>query len=166
MKKIILFALSCIALSNAWSQTDSIRAPYLKVPVYPPVKLLMADSASYFTKDMLPKKKPVMLVVFNPECDHCQHETEEILKNIDQFKDVQIVMATTAELRMMRAFIERYDLGKYDNIVVGYDPNLFLITFFQMHNLPFLAFYNKNKDLISVFEGSMPIDKVVAELKK
>ena len=35
-----------------------------------------------------------MLMVFSPDCEHCQHETEEIIKNIDQFKKYQIVMAT------------------------------------------------------------------------
>lgn len=166
MKKILVVALTLIVCTGAWSQNDTIQPPYLKVPVFPPVKLLLADSASYFTKDMLPKKKAILLVVFNPECDHCQHETEEILKNIDQFKDVQIVMSTNAEFRLMRDFIDHYNLNDYKNIVVGHDTNFFLITFFQMRNLPFLGFYNEKKELISVFEGSMPVEKVLAELKK
>lgn len=166
MKKFFAFAVALILFSNAWSQTEPVQPPYLKVPIFPPVKLLLADSTSYFSKDMLPKKKPVFLVVFNPECDHCQHETEDILKNIDRFKDIQIVMATSAEFGLMKNFIEHYNLADYKNIVVGYDRNFFLITFFQMHNMPFLGFYNEKKELISVFEGSMSVDKVLEELKK
>lgn len=165
MKRIFQLLIVLFVSLRASAQADSL-APYKRFPAYPPVKLLMADSSSYFTKDMLPKKTPVFLIVFNPECDHCQHETEEILKNIDRFKNIRIVMATMAELRLMKDFIQHYNLGEYENITVGRDTNYFLMTFFHMHNMPFLAFYNRKKELISVFEGSMPVEKVLEELKK
>lgn len=144
------------------AQNDTILAPYQKFPAYPPVKLLLPDSSSYFAKTDLPKKMPVLLVLFNPMCEHCQHETEEIIKHIDQFKDIQIVMATTMPFDTMMAFREKYQLAKYKNIVVGQDTHYFLFSFYVVHNMPFLAFYNRKKELISVFEGSLPIEKVLA----
>ncbi len=165
MKKTLAFLTILICLSvSTRAQTDTLP-PYKKFPIFPPVKLMLADS-SFFTKDMLPRKTPVLLIVFNPQCDHCQHETEEILKSIDRFKDIQIVMSTSAEFSQMKDFIEHYNLASQKNIVVGSDPGFFLNTFYRMHNMPFLAFYNKKKELISVFEGSMPINKVLEELEK
>ncbi len=64
----------------------------------------MPDSTSYFTKEDLPKKSAVMLMLFNPQCDHCQHETEEIIKNIDRFKNIQIVMTTSMPFDAMKEF--------------------------------------------------------------
>jgi thioredoxin-related protein len=148
------------------AQTDTIQPPYKRFPTYPPVKLLMPDSTSFFSKVDLPKKMAVLLMMFNPGCDHCQHETEAIIQHIDQFKNVQIVMATTMPLADMKGFIEKYKLSNYKNIVVTQDTHYFLPSFYVMRSLPFLAFYNKNKQLISTFEGSMPIEKVIAELKK
>jgi thioredoxin-related protein len=126
----------------------------------------MPDSASYFTKDDLPKKSAVMLMLFNPQCDHCQHETEEIIKHIDQFKGIQIVMTTSMLFDSMMTFREKYKLADFKNIVVAQDTHFFLPSYFMIRNLPFLAFYNKKKELISVFEGSMPIEKALEELKK
>lgn len=166
MKKIISLVLALIVLSRAWSQTDSVQAPYLKNPIFPPVKLLMCDSVSYFVKDSLPKKKAVMLMLFNPECSHCRHETEELIQNIDKFKDIEIVMATMMPFEQMKAFRDEYKLTNYKNIVVGRDEQYFLFTFYTLRNLPYLAFYNAKKDLISVHEGSMPIEEVLKELKK
>ena len=50
-------------------------------------------------------------MMFNPQCEHCQHETEELIKNIDKFKNIQIVMATSMPFDSMLVFRERYQLG-------------------------------------------------------
>ncbi len=166
MKRIVGVVLCLFAVSVTFAQTDSILPPYKKVPIYPPVKLLLPDSASYFTKEDLPKKSAVLLMLFNPDCSHCRHETEEIIKHIDEFKDVQIVMATMMPYRQMMAFREEFRLADYKNIVVGCDENYFLSTFYMIRNLPYLAFYDRKRALISVYEGSMPIEKVIAVFKK
>ena len=107
-----------------------------------------------------------MIMFFSPDCEHCQHEMEEILKQIDDFSKVQIVLATTLPMDRLKEFYEKYDLKRFDNIVAGKDANYFLPGFFAIHNLPFLAFYNKKKELISVFEGNLAIPKVLSELEK
>jgi len=155
----LLLAFYCPA------QADSLKAPYEKVPVFPPVRLTLADKTT-FTKKDLPAKKPVMLMVFSPDCDHCQHETEEMMKHMDWFSNATIVMATMMSLEAMTAFAEKYKLGDHTNIIVGRDSEYFLSHFYQIRNLPFLAFYDKKGRLISVSRGTMPVDKVVAELKK
>ncbi|MEO7922141.1 MAG: thioredoxin [Chitinophagaceae bacterium] len=165
MKKyLLIIGLVTVTLAG-YSQVDSIQAPYKKFPFFPPMKLLLPDSSTYYTKDDLPKKKPVMLMLFNPQCEHCQHETEELVRNIDQFKDIHIVLSTSMLFDSMMSFREKYKLAQFDNIVVGYDPGFFLITYYMLHNMPFLAFYNKKKELISVFEGSLPIPAILEVFK-
>lgn len=148
------------------AQSDSTKAPYLRFPNFPPVKLLLPDSTSYFTKNDLPKKSAVMMMLFNPQCEHCQNETEAITKNIDKFKGIQIVMATFMPFDSMMAFREKYKLAQFENITIAWDAHYFLPTYYMISNLPFLAFYNKKKELISVFEGSMSIENMLKELKK
>jgi hypothetical protein len=70
-------------------------------------------------------------------------------------------MVTSMPFDSMRVFREKYKLAAFDNIVVAQDPNYFLITYYMLHNLPFLAFYNRKKELISVFEGSLGIEEVL-----
>lgn len=150
-----------------FTQNDSIpEAPYKRFPTPPPFKLLLTDSSTHFTKDDLAKKKAVMIMLFSPDCEHCQHETEEIIKHIDDFEKVQIIMCTMLPFDKMAAFYNKYDLRRFDNIVMGKDMNYMLPAFYNVRNLPFLAFYNKKKELISVFEGSLPIEKVIEEIRK
>jgi len=160
MKRYFLLITVLLVTTHSYSQNDPTIPPYKRFPTYPPVKILLADS-SYFGKDDLTKKSSVMLMLFSPQCNHCQHETEEILNNIDRFKKIQIVMATMQPFDSMTAFIQKYELDKYDNIIVGRDVQYFLSTFFMIRNLPFLAFYNRKKELISVFEGALPIPQVL-----
>ena len=104
-------------------------------------------------------------MMFNPECTHCQHETEEMVKNIDGFKNIFIVMATARPLDSMRKFTEKYKLAGFKNIVVGQDTHYFLFSYFQNRIMPFNAFYDKKQQLISVFEGPAAIHSIQAVFK-
>jgi thiol-disulfide isomerase/thioredoxin len=162
---ILLSAVLGLASLEAAAQDSTIKAPYEKFTDFPPVKLLLPDSTT-FTREDLPKKKPVLVMLFSPMCEHCKHETVELLKNIDKLEDVEILMVTSNPFDSMRVFVDRFGLANYKNIVVTYDPQFFLITYFQLHNLPFLAFYDKRKKFMSIFEGNMPMDKVIETFKK
>jgi thioredoxin-related protein len=166
MKKSCLLAICTLLAITLFSQTDSTLPPYKRFPSFPPVRLLNTDSSSFFTKTDLDKKASALLILFNPQCEHCQQETAAIIKHIDKFRHIQIVMATYAPFDSMMAFRERYQLANYKNIVVAQDTHYFLTSFFTIHSLPFLAFYNRKKELITVFEGSMPIEKVLAIFEK
>lgn len=167
MKKIGLSLLVLLSFIMVRSQENPAQdPPYKKHPFYPPVRLLLPDSTSWYSKEDLPKKIPVMLILFNPKCEHCQHETEELTREIGRYKNVHIVMATTAPFEDMLAFREHYGLSKFANIIVGRDTGFFLPVFFEIRNLPFHAFYNKKLELISVFNGSMTVEKTLTELGK
>ncbi|MGZ8510661.1 MAG: hypothetical protein ACXWWA_09810, partial [Chitinophagaceae bacterium] len=62
MKKFALFVLAVSTTFFSRAQTDSLElAPYKRFPTVPPIKLLLTDSSSHFTKADLPKKKAVLL---------------------------------------------------------------------------------------------------------
>ncbi|HEY2720978.1 MAG TPA: thioredoxin fold domain-containing protein [Chitinophagaceae bacterium] len=164
MKKTVLLS-ALIAISIIlFSQQDTIP-PYKRFPTIPPFKILKLDSSSYFTKNDLKKNEPVLIILFNPDCEHCKHETEEIIKNIDQFKDIQIVMATMMTFDAMKLFYEKYDLQRFDNIHVGQDIQYTLPSFYQIRFMPYLAMYDKKGKLLTTFEGAMKIEDLLNAFK-
>jgi len=165
LKHFILVLLFKVLASHLLAQTDTNLPPYKRFTSFPPVKLLKPDS-TLFDKNELPKKNAVMLMLFNPQCSHCQHETEEMIRNIDAFKKIQIIMSTTMDYDSMVAFTKKYELNQYPNIVVGRDIHYFLPSFYKISNLPYLAFYSKNKELISTFEGALPIPQILKVFAK
>jgi len=178
MKKVFLLGTVISIALFSFSQSDSAKKstssaqqeeptlpPYKRFPTVPPLKLLLLDSTSYFTKNDLKKNKPVLIIVFNPDCEHCKHETEEIIKNIDSLKNIQIVMATIMSFDLMKSFDEKYELQRFQNIVVGKDVQYTLPSFYQMHFMPYLAMYNKKGNLLATFEGAMKMEDLIRTFK-
>ncbi len=105
-------------------------------------------------------------MVFSPDCDHCQHHAEEMIKNREKFNNIQVVMASVQPLIKIKEFYKNYQLNKLKNIVIGQDREFILGTFYKMKSLPFLAFYDKKGQLMDVFEGALPITKVIGKFDK
>ena len=165
MKKFVLFLVLVFSAACSFSQdSNPAKATYLRFPTIPPFTLLKIDSAS-LTKNDLSKHKKTLLMYFSPECDHCKHQTKDMLSNIDKFQDVQIVMATYQPFEEMLAFYKDYQIASYPNIRMGRDTKYFFPPFFKMGSLPFLALYNDKGKLLTTFEGTTPVSKLIDAFK-
>src|SRR6476619_2450389 len=119
----------CLTLGG-YAQVDSTTPPYKKFPSLPPVQLLLGDSTTIYSKKDIPGNKPVLVMIFSPDCSHCQHETEEILAHGEQLKNVHIIMATFHPLWQMNEFVTKYKLNEQPGITVGKDIYLLLPGFY------------------------------------
>jgi len=162
--RLILFLFSIISIP-VFAQTQS-EPPYKRFPTVPPLKLLLTDSSTIFTDKDLKKNKPLFLILFSPDCEHCQKETEELITKIDSFKNIQIVMATFMTVDKIKPFYENYKLDRFPNITVGYDMQHMLTTYYRISFTPFLAFYDKKGNLIDGFQGALPLTKVLEYFKE
>ncbi len=114
--------------------------------VFPPAKFLLRDSVTFYTKADLPKNKQVMLMAFSPDCEHCQHETEEIIKHIERFKNIQILMSTLASIAEMNLFVEKYGLNQFENILLQKMSAISFPLFTNSGIFHFLPFMIKNRN--------------------
>ena len=160
MKAKIILVFFCFISFASSSQTQT-DPPYKRFPTVPPLKLLLTDSSTIFTDKQLKKKTPLFFILFSPDCEHCQKETEEIIAHIDSFKNIQIVMATFMPFDKMKEFYNNYNLDRFSNIVVGYDMQHILATYYRISYTPFLAFYDKKGNLIEGVQGGLPLSKVL-----
>ncbi|MDP9230235.1 MAG: redoxin domain-containing protein [Bacteroidota bacterium] len=151
MKQSIFIIILITLAFPVFAQPESVIPPYKRFPTVPPFRLLLTDSSTIFTKDNLRKNKSVLVILFSPDCNHCQHETEEIIKHKDEFKKIQIVMSSTFSITAIKEFEEKYKLNELPNLIVGKDYQYILPPFFMIRNFPFIAMYNKKKQLISIF---------------
>jgi len=157
-----LFAQQTPATTTPATQAQAQdQAPYLKYPTIPPFHLLKLDSATYLTKDDIKKHRRTLVMFFSPDCDHCKHQTESILADFNNFKDVEIVMATYQPFSEMKDFYEHYHLADHPNIKIGRDEKFFLAPFYKIRNLPYLALYDKKGNLITTFEGTQKAETIV-----
>ena len=167
MKKqlILLFLLTGFA-QIVFSQSDSLKPAYLRFPTVPPFQLLKTDSTTMLTKNDLQKNRPVMIMYFSPDCDHCQKQMDDLMKDFEPFRNIQLVMATVQPLEMLRSFYEKYALAKYENILVGRDIKYILPPFYQMRNLPYMALYDRKGNLITTYEGNVKPATLLKSFRK
>lgn len=164
--KHLLFTAVLLWASTARAQNTENIPPYRKFPQYPPGKILLPDSSTWFTKEDLPNNTPVLLMLYNSGCHHCQEETREIITHIKAFEDTRIVMVTSQHFDSMQVHRYRFGLDRFPNITLGYDPGYFLMTFFEVRQFPFVALYDRKKQLITASGGGLPVQKMTAELLK
>jgi thioredoxin-related protein len=162
MKKRFLSAVLVLFVLFVEAQTDT-SLPYKRFPTVPPFSLIQADS-SVLTKDRL-KKEPVILMFFSPSCDHCQHQVKEMTRRMDDFKHIQLVLATYQPFEEMVTFIKEYKLEQYHNIKVGRDAKYILPPFYHMQSLPYLALYDKKGSLLTTYQGNVSVDTLLKAIQ-
>ena len=167
MKRVLILCMLAVIALKSFAQPADTSQPYFKrFPVITPFQVLLADSITMYKKADLPAGKPVVFMIFSPECNHCQHEAEQIVKLKEQLKDITIIMITMHPFGAMKDFISKYRLNEVPNVIVGRDIYYLMPAFYKFHNLPFYAFYNKEGNLMSVFEGSVNIANLVELMKE
>lgn len=159
LKKTFFIILLFCSAQLAWAQSDTSLL-YLRFPFVPSFKLTKVSDSTYFVKDDLKKNKPTIIMVFSPDCEHCQEETKAITANIKLFKKAQIVMASPLEYAYLRKFYDEYGIANFPQITMGRDPSYLLGTFYKIRSFPAIFVYDKKGNLITSFTGSVPVQEV------
>jgi thioredoxin-related protein len=163
VKKYLLLLLFTPLAIAAIAQTDSLLL-YQRFPVVPTFRLINIADSSIFTKHNLKRKKATIIMMFSPDCEHCQEETKTLTANIHLFKKAQIIMVSPLDFNYMRQFYNEYKIADYPNITMGRDPNYFLGTFFNVHSFPSFFLYNKKGKLVNKFIGGYSVQEIAAAL--
>jgi thiol-disulfide isomerase/thioredoxin len=163
MKKCLLFGVLCIVIGFGFSQ-DPVLPVYKRFPITPPFKIIKVPDSTFYKKEDLKRKKATIIIIFSPDCDHCQHATQDLLANAALFKKVQIIMVSSAPYSTVKKFYFEYGIATFPNIIMGTDPRYFLGTFYQITNFPSFFVYDKKGVFVKAFEGSVPITKIAQAL--
>jgi len=163
MKPFVLFCTFLLTGVAIRAQSDTLL-PYQQVPIIPAFNLQITDSTTFAKKD-LPRKTPVVIIYFNPECGHCQAEAKELSANMDKFKKVFFVFAASQPLDLITEFAEMYGLNTYRNIRMGQDQKYFLSIFYKIRTTPFSALYDKKGKLVTVFREGMSVEALQKALQ-
>jgi thioredoxin-related protein len=133
-------------------------------PDIPPFSITKVPDSSRFEKTNLQKNKAVMIMVFSPDCEHCQHRVKEITENIKLLKNIQIVMVSNLGYNYVNRFYREFNIAKYQSIIMGMDYRYMIGNFFTIPSVPAIFLYNKNGKFVKAFDRDVPVKKIVAAL--
>ncbi|MGH2647236.1 MAG: TlpA family protein disulfide reductase [Ginsengibacter sp.] len=169
MRKILFLSgyllLACAGFSQTKTTADSIPA-YIRVGTMPAFTVYKAPDSTTFTKENLRKGMPVLLMIYSPDCGHCQHVATEITDNIDHFKKVQILMFTWLPYSDMMTFYKTYKIADYPQITAAWDKKYFFLPYYHVTSYPKLIVYDKKEKFVKEFQGNIKIEDVWKALGK
>lgn len=106
-----------------------------------------------FTKGSLESNKPVAVLLFNTECDHCHYEVQGILKNITSFRAMQTLMISGEQTDHIEKFVNTYKLEDYPEIKVLRDKGGERLKRFGTESSPTVFIYDKSHRFSKKYTG-------------
>jgi thiol-disulfide isomerase/thioredoxin len=131
----------------------------------PPLKITTRTGEKFTDKDFKSHKN-LLVMMFNPTCDHCQEETTILEKNIEQLKDTKLLLVAAPSMIDYLEFynnVTRY--SKYPEITVGVDSAGFIDKTFNYTALPQINIYDKDRKLVKIFSGVVQFDALEPYVK-
>lgn len=146
--------------------TDTAKIDYKAVGApLPPLEITTRTGEKLTDKDFR-KHDNLLVMMFNPTCDHCQEETTILEKNIDKFANTKIVLVSAPSMIEYLEFynnVTRY--SKYPEITVGVDSAGFIDKTFTYGSLPQINIYDKDRKLVKIFTGVVQFDALEPYIK-
>ncbi len=163
MKKLLFILPLFLFCYSGFSQTNAAaeKTPaYVLNPSFPDFTVYKAPDSTAFTQKDLKKNEATLLMIFSPECGHCQNETRELIKNIDHFKNTQILMVTWLPYNEMVSFYKMFKLADYPQITVAWDRKDFFLPYYEVQMYPKLVVYDKKGKYVNSFSGPINLEDV------
>lgn len=165
MKKLAVFILSCIWFTAGYSQPDETAGSINNVLQIPSFSIIVAPDSSVFTREQLQKDQPVVLMFFNPDCDHCQQEVKELLAHKNELTALQIVMVSALPYKLIKTFYDDHSIQSMPNVTMGQDANFALGSLYKPARYPSLYIYDATGSLAKVFAGNAGVAAILDAVK-
>jgi thiol-disulfide isomerase/thioredoxin len=132
----------------------------------PPFRMQLTNGKN-FTAQNVSKTKPVIIIYFAPDCEHCRALIKAVLKKNSDFKKAQIILVSFEPLSMIISFEKEFNLKKYPNFLCGTEtPTFYFKSLFNLVHTPFTALYDKRGKLVISYKEETPVDDLILHLKK
>jgi len=156
------FSFIAIILLFAVTSTFPQTATAQKLPAF---KMKLSNGKIFSSSDVS-HTKPLIIIYFAPDCEHCQILMKGLFTRINEFKNAQILMVTFESDDAVAGFVKQYQTAKYPNIKVGIEiPVFFFRTYYRLEHTPFTALFDKKQQLIVSYKDYTPLDELIKNLK-
>ncbi len=138
----------------------------LKGAPMPPFKI-EKTSGGFFNHTMVQAGKPVMIMIFSPECDHCEHMVDSLKTLGSKIKNTQMIFVSEGRHKdAMKGFISKTGIGnipQFQNI--GTDASNLIFYVYTMKILPQITFYDNQHQLLKILDGDYSLKDVAQYLR-
>lgn len=106
----------------------------------------------------------IVLIFFQPDCDHCQREASEVAKNLAAFKGASLYFITSDVAEKAARFATDYNLSGLQNVHFGLTSTESVLKNFGPIATPSIYIYSVDGKLTKAFNGEVDISVVMKYL--
>ncbi len=167
MKRMTLFAFMILEASMLFccgaSADKKTEAEHVQAKNdLPNMNILFLDGSQIHAKKL---EGNTVIIVYFPDCDHCQREAIQIQKNLASFKNYNLYFLTTAPKQDAEKFAGDYKLKGLKNVRFGNITVQDVFSNFGSIDTPSLYIYSIEHKLVQKFNGETEIGKILMYLK-
>jgi peroxiredoxin len=105
-----------------------------------------------------------VLVLFQPDCDHCQHEAEQIENNLSAFSDYNVYFVSSSPVEEIKKFANDYKLSGIPNVLFGLTTTESILNNFGAIQAPSIYIYSHEGKLVKHFNGQVEVGEIMKYL--
>ncbi len=166
-KKLGLLLILCLLIGggflvflsfNKIKKKEKIASTLKTLPKFKAINL---DSISFEPKQ---NGKPIIMIYFNSDCEHCQSEVTAIVKNQEKFTNTQILMLSSESIIKIKAFATKYKVLGIKNLQIVQISNKIAAENLGFKSIPHILIYDAKGNLQKQFVGETKIETILKYL--
>src|SRR5580698_10203961 len=133
---------------------------------FPVTDLLSLDHNVYSTRPLADSALYKLIVIFNPDCDHCQYEIAQLTKARSRLTAASCLFISPKPVEELGRFEKmRIDSGNPAIRIFEIKPDQWL-RLFKGNPLPDIYLYGPNNALIKNFWGETPAEVIIQAINQ
>ena len=163
MRNSTLFIVLCCLFFVFSCSTPKPEKQETTIPVVPgpnDLPQMTVTTSDKSTVDLHNLTGRTMLILFQPDCDHCQREAQEIRKHLDKFSEYVLYFISADQMPAIEQFGKSYDLLGHTNVKFAATTVESVLGNFGPISAPSVYIYVDQK-LVKKFNGEVEIDLIL-----
>jgi protein-disulfide isomerase len=108
----------------------------------------------------------ILFLFFDPECEGCKEEFEQLKIYRDSLLDCQIIFVTTQTKTITTVFLQQIDFHMQENMLILRDTNADLAQKMDVNIVPSTLIYDINRKLINRYVGQVNMEILTKYMSK
>lgn len=158
---IVLVSAFVVAGCNGKEKGETKQETPLRASDLPNIQITLLDGNSINAKDFVGK---TVLILFQPDCDHCQHEAGEIEDNLAAFRDHTLYFVSSSPVGEITKFANDYKLSGIPNVLFGLTTTESILNNFGPIQAPSIYIYSAEGKLVKHFNGQVEVGEIMKYL--
>jgi hypothetical protein len=143
------------------STTDDKKIDYKAIGAPLPAMRMNTLEGKTITDKDLENDANLLIMLFNPTCDHCQDQAVILKNNLALVNKSKILfLAAKGMGPYLSFFTSTTKIDSFSRLQIAVDSAEYIDKVFNYTSLPQMNIYDKERKLIKVFNGTKPIDSL------